>query len=565
MIDGLLPRPWFTRGRLLRRSSEIASALSRHGLGWLVVQVGLGHRVPFERGWLGHPAREAAYTQAEHLRLALSDLGATFIKLGQALSTRPDVVPPEYVAQLALLQDAAPPIPFEQVCQVVCDELGHPPQDLLAEFDPQPLASASIGQAHGGKLKNGSPVIVKVQRPGVAGLVERDLEILAGVAEWAKAHTRFGRDYDPPALVEEFAFTLRNELDYRREGENADRFRRNFASDPAAYIPRVYWDLTTSRVLTLERVSGIKISDMAALNEAGVDRRTVAQNAVRLMLREVFEFGFFHADPHPGNFFVRPDGAIALIDFGMVGRLDEHLQETLLRVGLAVARQDAARLADEFYALGIAGGRARRTVLRRDLDHFMSRYAGRPIKELTAGQATHEVMAVARRHRLQLPSELVMLFRVVGMSEGLGARLDPDFRLFEFAAPYLQQFWLERRSPAALTRRAALSLLDAAELGLDLPQRAGRLLGQMERGELAVNVSHEGLPEFTRQLQRMANRLALSILLAATVVALGLVMVVYHPRAWDTYGGWLFGLAFLLALGFGTWLMWTIWRSGRGE
>jgi ubiquinone biosynthesis protein len=562
-MANLLPVPWFARGRLLRRSREIASSLGRHGLGWLVVQVGLGGLLPFERGWLGHPAQAAPFTQAEHLRMTLGELGATFIKLGQVLSTRPDLVPPEYVAQLAKLQDAAPPVPFEQISEIVYAELGQPPETLFAAFDPQPMASASIGQVHAAQLKTGHAVVVKVQRPGVAEQVARDLEILAGMAAWAEARTDFGRDYNVAALVEEFAFSLRNELDYRREGQNADRFRRNLAGDSGAHIPRVYWEFSTERVLTLERVSGLKIADMQALDTAGIDRHALAQNAVRLMLREVFEFGFFHADPHPGNFFVHPDGAIALIDFGMVGRLDDRLQTALLRVGLAVARQDAGRLADVFYELGVAGGRVRREVLQRDLDHFLSRYAGRSIKELAAGQTVSEIMAVALRHRLQLPSELVMLLRVVSMSEGLGAQLDPDFRLFDFASPYLQQFWLAQRSPKALTLRTGQAALDAAELALELPRRGARLLGQIERGELSLNVKPDGLREFTHELQRMTNRLALMLLLAATIVALGLAMVVYHPPGWDQYGGWLFGLAFLLSLAFGGWLMWTIWLSGR--
>ena len=562
-MAGLVPVPWFTRGRLLRRSREIASALSRHGLGWLLVRIGLGDLVPFERGWLGHPAREAPYTEAEHLRLAFGKLGATFIKLGQALSTRPDLAPPEYVEQLARLQDAAPPVPFEHICRIVCDELGQPPESMFAEFDPQPLASASIGQVHAARLKTGQAMIVKVQRPGVAEQVERDLEILAGMAEWAEAHTAFGRDYNLPGLVDEFAYSLRNELDYRREGQNGDCFRRHFAGDAGAYIPQVYWEHSTSRVITIERVEGIKLAELSALDGIGIDRRALAKNAVRLMLREVFEFGFFHADPHPGNFFVRSDGSIALIDFGMVGRLDGRLQDTLLRIGLAVARQDAERLTDEFFALGVAGDRVKRAVLQRDLDHFLSRYAGRSLKDLAAAQTMNDVMAIAFRHRLQLPGELVMLLRVVGMSEGLGARLDPDFRLFEFAAPYLQQFWMQHNSPRALAGRLAQASLDAAELGLDLPRRTARLLSQLERGELELNVNHEGLREFTRQLQRMANRLSLTILLAATIIGLGLVMLVCHPAGWERLGGWLFALLFLASLGFGLWLMWIIWRAGR--
>ncbi len=506
---GLLPLPWFARARLQHRTREIASTLARHGLGWLVTRLGMGGLLPFERGWLGHPKRESPYTQAEHLRMALGELGAAFIKLGQALSTRPDLMPPEYIDELSKLQDAAPPVPFEQICQIICDELGERPEILFAEFDPQPIAAASIGQAHTATLKDGSHVIVKVRRPGVVDQVEHDLEILAGIAEWADTHTSFGRDYNLSALVEEFAYTLRNELDYRREGQNADRFRRNFGDDPGAYIPRVHWPFTTSRVLTIERVGGIKIAEMSALDEAGIQRRVVAENAVRLMLREVFEFGFFHADPHPGNFFVRPDGSIALIDFGMVGRLDEPLQDTLLRIGLAINRQDAGRLTDEFYALGVARSQTKRTALKRDLDRLLSQYAGQPIKDLAAAQVTNEVMAIAFRHRLQLPGELVMLFRVVGMSEGLGARLDPDFRLFEFAEPYMRRFWLARRSPQAMTRRLGQSVLEATDFGIDFPRRTSRLFDQLERGDLEFNIKHEGLREFTRQLQRMVNRLAL--------------------------------------------------------
>lgn len=563
-MAGIFSGPRWTRGRLLRRSREIASVLTRHGLGWLVARAGLGGLVPFERGWLGHAVRETPYTRAEHLRMALSELGGAFIKLGQVLSTRPDFIPPEYVAEFSKLQDAAPPVPFEEICNVICDELGQPPEDLFDEFDPQPLASASIGQVHAGKLRSGQSVIIKVQRPDVAERIEEDLEILSGMANWAESHTASGRDYNLPALVDEFAFTLRNELDYQREGQNADRFRRNFANDPGVYIPRVYWEFTADRVLTMERVGGIKVSDMSALDAAGIDRHVVAENSVRIMLREVFEFGFFHADPHPGNFFVQPDGSIAMVDFGMVGRLDTNLQEALLRIGMAVGRQDAERLTDEFFAIGMAGAGVKRKALQHDLDHFISHYAGRPIKELAAAKTVDEVMSIALHHHLQMPAELVMLFRVVGISEGLGAQLDPNFKLFEFATPYLQEFWLQHRSPKAIVLRVGQTALDAAELGLTLPHHLSRLLGQIERGELELNVNHEGMREFAHRLQQMVNRLALAILLAATVVALGLMMIVYHPPGWDIYGGWLFGFGFIFSLALGAWMMWTIWRSGRG-
>ena len=282
-MTGFIPRPWFIRGHLVRRWREITSVLTRHGLGWLVTGIGRGDLIPFERGWLGHPKRETPYTRAEHLRLAFGELGATFIKLGQVLSTRPDLLPAEYIHELVKLQDAAPQVPFEQICQIICDELGEPPEKIFAEFDPQPLASASIGQVHTGSLRNGQRIIVKVQRPGVAEQVEEDLEILYGIAAWAETHTIFGRSYNLTALVDEFAYTLRNELDYRQEGQNAERFRRNFTNDSGVYIPRMDWEFTTGRVLTMERVGGIKIAEISALNDAGIDRRKVAENAVRVM------------------------------------------------------------------------------------------------------------------------------------------------------------------------------------------------------------------------------------------------------------------------------------------
>ena len=556
-------KPWFVRSHLLRRWREIASVLTRHGLGWFLAEVGSENLIPFERGWFGHPKRETPYGRAEHWRMAFGELGATFIKLGQMLSMRSDFLPPDYISELAKLQDAAPQVPFDRICEIVCDELGQPLERIFSEFSPQPLAAASIGQVHAGILKDGRSIVVKVQRPGVREQVEQDLEILFGLAEWAKTHTAIGRTYDLSALVDEFAFTLRHELDYRREGQNADRFRRNFADDPGIHVPLVCWEYTTDSVLTMERVSGVNIADVVALDEAGIDRRAVAENAVRVMLKEVFEFGFFHADPHPGNFFVQSDASITLIDFGMVGRVNNRLQNALLEVGLAVARQDAERLGDTFFTLGVAQGRVNRAALQRDLDDFLSQYAGRSIHELAATQVTSEVLRIAFRYRLQLPGELVMLLRLMAMSEALGARLAPDFRLFEFAAPYLKQIWLQQRSPEAVARRLAQSLLDAAELSVDLPRRSTRLLHQLEQGDLAFNLRHEGLEEVIQQFQRMTNRLALTILLAAIIIALGLVMLIYHPPSWEQVAGWFFGGAFLMSIGFGIVLIWKIWRSGR--
>ncbi|MCZ7574356.1 MAG: AarF/ABC1/UbiB kinase family protein [Ardenticatenaceae bacterium] len=547
--------------RHLTRYRQIAGALARHGLGWVVLELGLGDLIPFHTGLLGHPRREEPYTRPEHFRMALENVGAVFIKLGQMLSTRPDLLPPEYVTEFARLQDAAPPVPYDEIATVVAAELGARPEAIFARFDPIPRAAASLGQVHAATLAEGTPVVVKVQRPGVEEAVEQDLAVLADFAHLATSRTRLGEYYDVEAWVEEFAYTLRNELDYTREGHNADRLRQNFAAEPALRVPRVSWDLTTRRVLTMEEIRGIKINDLAALEAAGLDRRRVAENSVRIILTEVFEHGFFHADPHPGNFFVLPGEVIGLIDFGMVGRLDESLREALLRLGLALIRRDGDRLVDELLFLGVASGRVPRQALKRDLDHLVARYADRPISEWAAGEALNTVMAIAFRHHLQLPVDLALLSRVIAMSEGLGAQLDPDFQLMTFAAPYFRRFWLRQRSPDRVARRLAQGVLDLVDLGPELPQALRRLAAQLERGEITVTSRHEGLGEALATLNRAANRLAMSILTAALIIGLALLMLVYHPPGWETWGGWFFGLAFLLAVALGLWLLWSIWHA----
>ncbi len=549
--------PELTKRRRLR---QITSTLARHGFGWLVVRLGLQRFVPFQRGWLGHARRDAPYTRAEHLRLALEELGATFIKLGQVLSTRPDLVPPDYVAEFTRLQDAAPPVPYESIAGVIARELGAPPDRIFDEFARAPLASASIGQVHPAVL-GGREVVVKVQRPGVEGLVERDLEILLDLARLAAERTELGQRYDLVGLVEEFAGTLREELDYTREGRNADRFRALFADEPALYVPEVFWSHTTRRVLVMERLAGIKIGDVDALEAAGIDRRAVAERAVAIMLQEVFVHGFYHADPHPGNFFVLDDGRIGLMDFGMVGRLDESTRAVLLRVAVAVARRDPDRLVDALLAAGMAGAATARDALKRDLGHLLNRYMDRPIKDIAARSFVHEVLAMARRHRLQIPTELVQLAKVIAMSEGLGARLDPEFRLFEFAAPYFQRFWLQGRSPVALGRKLAADVLDAIDLSSGLPRRAERLLTQLEHGGLQTTAHLQGLEPALRELARIGNRLSLSILTAALIIAAGLLMPFYRPPFWQTLAGPLFFVILFVASGLGGWLLWSMARG----
>lgn len=549
--------PWIPRGPMLARSRQILGVLTRHGLGWLLARMDERARKP-QSG-----TRHSSVRQAREFTAALVELGPTFIKVGQALSSRSDLLPPEYIEALSHLQDTIPPIPFEAIRGVLVEELGEAPEALFGSLDPQPVASASIGQVYNAELRSGQPVVIKVIRPGALETFERDMEIVYDIAQWATHNTALGKRYDLNSLVEEISYTIRNEFDYQREGRNADIFRRNFYDDPRVYIPRVYWDLTTRRVMTMERVAGLKINDLDGLDREGISRREVSENLMHFALRQIFEFGFYHADPHPGNFFVQSDASLAVMDFGMVGRLTPQTKRTFLGIAVSIQRANTDILVDELMAAGIITHTIERRVLVRDLDRLFERFSGGAISDLTGAQIFGEIMSVALRHNLQMPSELVAMTRAITIEEGTGLALYPGFQLFRFASPYVREFWNQQRSPEAILPRVGQTAIDSLELSLDLPRRLSRLLELIERGQMEVNVSSQLLRSLLGTFQKMTNRLALSMLLSAVIIALSLVLVIYHPATWQRFGEIVFGLAFLSSLAFGAWLMWSILRSGR--
>lgn len=558
-----LPRiPWFTRGPLLARSRQIVTVLLRHGLGWMLARAEERGSPPSKPGAAGF-FRHATPRQAKEFVSAMVELGPTFIKLGQALSARADLLPTEYIDELSKLQDTIPPIPFEQLRAVLVKELNAEPENLYARLDPIPVASASIGQVYNAWLKNGQEVVIKIVRPGALETFQRDLEILYDIIDWASHHTALGQMYDLHALFDEFSYTVRNEFDYLREGRNADAFRQNFYGDPRIYIPKVYWELTTRQVLTMERVSGLKINDLDGLDRAKINRRVVAENLMHFALRQIFEFGFYHADPHAGNFFVQSDASLSVMDFGMVGRLTSQTKRTFLGIAVAIQRADNEVLVDELMAAGIYTHNVDRRMLVRDLDRLFERFSSGAISDLTGAEVLREIMDMALRHNLQMPSELVAMTRAITIAEGTGMMLHPGFQLFEFASPYVRNFWTEQRSPKEILPRVSQTAIDSLELGLELPRRLSRLLELIERGQIEVNLNMKVMQGLLGQFQKMTNRIALSMLLAAIIVALAVVLIIYHPDEWQAMGEFIFGFAFLSSLAFGAWLVWSIIRSGR--
>jgi ubiquinone biosynthesis protein len=501
------------------RYREIAEILSVHGFGFVVSTLGLSGRFPFRR----MPRHESgqAYSRPEHVRIALEELGPTFVKIGQILSTRPDLLPPPYVKELSRLQDQVGPIPGSEVTAVLSEELGS--TSVFDTFDKQPLASASIGQAHAATL-DGVEVVVKVRRPGVVETVNQDLDILENLAQQASRRWDFARDHDAPGLVREFAETLRHELDYLREGRNAEQFAQNFADDPAVHIPVVHWETTTSRVLTLERVRGIKIYDVEALSEAGIDRTELAERATGVLCRMVFEHGFFHADPHPGNFFVEEDGALGIIDFGMVGTLDDDLKENLGDVLVAIVRGDTSRATAALLRLNQSPEKVNRAALKKDAAALIDRFSGHSISDFPVSALINDILRMLRRHRLHLPNDMAMLFKMLVMAEGLGRRLDPDFQLAGVLAPFTRQLVVQRYSVEALRRRLGQVVDEVRQAGEDAPRLLQSLADLVERGGPQLTLGPDELEHQLTQSQLTGNRIVAGLLAASFIhVAGGIV------------------------------------------
>jgi len=402
-----------------------------------------------------------------------------------------------------------------------------------------------------------------VRRPGIVKQVDEDLDIIQNLAVAASHRWDLAEQYDPVTLAEEFAESLRAELDYMNEGRSAERFAANFAASADVHIPRVFWETTASRVLTLERIRGMKVNDLQALDAAGVDRRQLAHRAANIMIKMVFDDGFFHGDPHPGNFFVEQDGRIGLIDFGLVGTLDQRTQDRLVDVLVAISSQDADQLVDVVLDFGVARQRVDRSLLRRDLEHLLSRYYNASLGETSLQSMIDDALAIVRRHQLQVPAEFALLLKVATMSEGLGAQLDPEFRLTDVVASHAQRLLVRRYSLDALVEHLGRAGLDAAGLGIDLPRQLRRLLADLERGDIEVGVRPARFEPLIQKAEQLVNRLVLGVVAASFIVGLAGLTAVYRPPGRDQFAGFVFAVGFLVAAAIGAYLAISIVRSGR--
>jgi ubiquinone biosynthesis protein len=546
-----------------RRSRQIADVLARHGFGFFIAGLNLNRFAPKPGSLPKRIYRPRATTRPEHLRVAIEELGPTFIKFGQMLSTRADLLPPEYQRELARLQDTVPPEPAHAINAILDEELGERRSQVFASIDPTPLAAASIGQVHAATLTDGTEVVIKIQRPAVRERIETDLAVLQHLAGWASRYWPLAEQFDVVGLVQEFTHILRAELDYLHEAENVERFAAQFAEDQRVHIPAVVWEATTARILTLERIRGTKVTDITACSARAIDHATVARHLAQIFLTMIFNQGVYHADPHPGNFFVEDDGRIGLVDFGMVGTIEPHLRDQLAALLIAVTAHDGDALVDALLDLGITSHPVNRPRFRRDLEQLILPYYDRPLGEISLGPLIRDVLAVARRHRLQLPTNTSLLMKTVMMYESLGAQLDPHFHLTTFLAPFARRLIMQQLSPRHLARQLGATGVALARLGMHLPRQAHRILGDLERGMLQFSLQPASFEPVVRQLENIANRLIVAMILAALIIGLALLISFYHPSGWEGFGGVLFVLGLVIACILGAYLVASSLRSGR--
>ena len=554
------------RPRYFRRYRQIVEILADYGFGAFLAQMGMSDRLNIPRWWRRRRDIPGdALTNPRRLRRVLEDLGPTFIKFGQILSTRSDIMPPDYLEELSFLQDEVPPVSWDEARQVVETELGAPVEDLFAQVDPVPIASASLAQVHVACLVGGEEVVVKIQRPNIEKTVNLDLDIIYDLARTAQQRISLASRFEVADLAEEFASALRTELDFRREAWNADRLRKNFADEPHLYVPKIYWDYSTRRLLVMERIKGIKIDNLDGLKAAGYDRQRLSAHAANFALKEILIDGFFHADPHPGNMLVLPGEVIGVLDFGSVGRLDDQDRANLARLFIAGVQLDVDAIVDQLQRMGIADYRVDRVGLQRDLKRIMTRYYGLPIYEINAQEIAKAVQPIMYEYKLNIPTNYYLLMKTVVMMQGVGLKLDPDFDIFEAAQPYMGKLFRRMWLPSSWGPEVLRLAMDWKDFASILPRKTSHILDQLERGQLTVQAELPQLESTINMIDKLINRIIFSVLVAALVVALALLL----PRldyAWP-WGllTWIIVVGFFTLLFLAIRLSWSVFRSGRSK
>lgn len=546
----------------LNRMREVLAVLLNYGFGDLLERLGLLSYLQWGKRMISRQKQEEVVelTTARRIRLALQDLGPTFVKFGQVLSTRPDLVPDEVIVELQQLQEKVPPFPVAEVHAMIERGLGQSTDELFSFFDDDPIAAGSLGQVHTARDHHGRKLAVKVRRPNVVPEVERDVSMMMDFAQLLERRVPESRIFDPVGLVNHFTRTIRRELSYRREARTIQEFARRFSDDPRVHVPFVDDSRTCDTVLTMEFVDGIRVDDLEGLRKSGLVPKDVARIGAIIFLKQAFEFGIFHGDPHPGNLRIKRDGSIVMIDYGMVGFLDEEKRDQLVDLLLAISRHDVDAAVDVVLRLGQPTQEVEKPLLHADVRDFIDAYYGVDLGKIDIGNLLGDFIKILSNHGLQCPGDFMMLIRAITTLEGVGRKLDPQFNIADVLAPTVDKLVKQRYDPRRIAERAVSDVKQLLRAAHDLPLHLGRTLQKASQDDLKVQFEHRGLDRLINEFDRSSNRIVVGMVVSSLVLAAALII---RLTATDWLVWALASPLFLASVFLGLWLVWGILRSGR--
>lgn len=549
--------------RNLNRYRQILTIVFKYGFGDIIERLRIDQYLEVGLQMISRNKRDNVekLSRAERIRLLFEELGPTFIKFAQIMSTRPDLIPADVILEFEKLQDEVPPFSFEEVKRIIAHELGDPVDALFESMDDTPLASASIGQVHKALLKDGDVVAVKIQRPKIRRIIEVDLEIMLHLATLMERHVEEFSIQKPVHVVEEFARTLERELDYGIEASNLERISSQFLRDRTIYIPKLYPDFSRTKVLTLEYVDGIKVSNVTKLDDAGLNREIITRRGADFILKQVFEYGFFHADPHPGNIFVLPGNVICPIDFGMTGSVDKRTRDLFVDILESVAKRDAERSSRLLLDIGEYDEEPDVRLFEKEVDGFMGRYLYKSLKDVDVGRLLQDFLEIATRNKIRVPPVIFLMMKAFAAVEGIARLLNPEFDMIGHAEPYVKRAKLARYSPKKIKEGLVAALSDSITVIQDLPKEVLQVTRNARMNKLTINVELKGLDMILRSHDQVSNRISFSIIIGCLIIGSALLLAFKTPPL--MYGISLVGMiGFTVAAVLGIWLLIAILKKG---
>lgn len=511
--------------RNINRLRQILTAFAKHGFYRFLEDMNLAYIIPFVNRLKKRETHDVeVHNIPKRLRMVFEELGPTFIKLGQMLSTRPDLIPDDFVNEFKKLQESVPPFDIETVKRIIEEDLKYPCEILFETFDDAPMAAASIAQVHRATFSDGTNLIIKVQRPNIENIIKTDLSILYILAGLINKYIPSLDIYDPIGIVDEFSRSMQKELDFIIEASNAERMSRYFAESTTLKIPKVYWEYTTRRILTTDYIDGIRINDIERLRSEGYDLDEIAKNSVNIFLKQVLVHGFFHGDLHPGNILILKGNKIGLIDFGVVGRINKKTMESVATIFISSMREDYDAIAEEYAEMGILKESIDMEEFKRDLREMLEPYYGRALKSINTGEILLETIRVCIKHKIRVQKEFLLLSRSIMTLEGVARQISPDFNLLDEGQPFIKSLLLQRFSPQRLSNDAYKMIKELTQFSASFPRQVKLLLKKMVSDKFSIDFKHKGLDDLIGEIDRASNRISFSLVISALIIGSSVLM-----------------------------------------